>query len=109
LAKGLALASTIDYRLKLLVERFGDRSITEIRTADIEDFVADLKKPRVVNGLDGRTLTAASINRTLGLLRHMLNWAVGREYLDRTPFRRGTEVLTKLRLKPTSGLLLTVR
>jgi hypothetical protein len=26
----------------------------------------------------------------------MLNWAVGREYLDRTPFRRGTEVLIRL-------------
>jgi len=96
LAKGLAVASTIDYRLKPLIERFGDRRIAEIRTADIEDFVADLKKPRTVNGLDGRKLMPASINRTLGLLRHMLNWAVGREYLDRTPFRRGTEVLVRL-------------
>jgi integrase len=95
-AKGLALASTIDYRLKPLLERFGDRQLGEIRTADIEDFVADLKKPRVVNAIEGRTLTPASINRTLGLLRHMLNWAVGREYLERTPFRRGTEVLIRL-------------
>jgi integrase len=96
LAKGLALAETVDYRLKPLIERFGDRLLAEIKTADIEDFVADLKKPRVVNSIDGRTLTAASINRTLGLLRHMLNWAVGREYVDRTPFRRGTEVLVRL-------------
>ena len=95
-AKGLALAETIDYRLKPLIERFGDRLLSEIKTADIEDFVADLKKPRVVNSIDGRTLSPASINRTLGLLRHMLNWAVGREYLDRTPFRRGTEVLVRL-------------
>jgi hypothetical protein len=29
------------------------------------------------------------------LMRHMLNWAVGREYLDRTPFRRGTETLIR--------------
>ena len=96
LAKGLALADSIDYRLKPLIERFGDRPLSEIKTADIEDFVADLKKPRVVNSLDGRTLTPASINRTLGLLRHMLNWAVGREYIDRTPFRRGTEVLIRM-------------
>ena len=99
LAKGLALCHTIDYRLKPLIERFGDRQLSEIKTADIEDFVADLKKPRVVNSLDGRRLTPASINRTLGLLRHMLNWAVGREYLDRTPFRRGTEVLIRLELE----------
>ena len=25
----------------------------------------------------------------------MLNWAVGREYLDRTPFRCGTETLIR--------------
>jgi len=99
LAKGLALPSTIDYRLKPLIERFGDRAIADIKTADIDDFVADLKQPRVVNGLDGRRLTPASINRTLGLLRHMLNWAVGREYLDRTPFRRGTEVLIRMELE----------
>ena len=72
LAKGLALSSTVDYRLKPLIERFGDRPVAEIKTADIDDFVADLKRPRVVNGLEGRRLTPASINRTLGLLRHML-------------------------------------
>src|SRR5207237_10152434 len=80
-------------------ERVGDRRSSEIKTADIEAFVADLKKPRIVNSLDRRTLSPASINRTLGLLRHMLNWAVGREYLDRTPFRRGTEVLIRLELE----------
>ena len=99
LAKGLALSSTIDYRLKPLLERFGERLLPGIKTADIDDFVADLKQPRLVNGLDGRRLTPASINRTLGLLRHMLNWAVGREYLDRTPFRRGTEVLIRMELE----------
>ncbi len=26
----------------------------------------------------------------------MFNWAVGREYLVQTPFRRGTEVLIRL-------------
>ena len=25
----------------------------------------------------------------------MMNWAVGREYIDRTPFRRGTETLIR--------------
>jgi integrase len=99
LAKGLALGTMIDYRLKPLLERFGDRALGGIRTADIEDFVADLKKPRVVNGREGRQLTPASINRSLGLLRHMMNWAVGREYLDRTPFRRGTEVLIRMELE----------
>ena len=48
-AKGLAIAKTIDYRLKPLIDRFGDRALADIKTADIEDFIADLKLPRVVN------------------------------------------------------------
>ncbi len=94
-AKKLALAKTIDYRLKPLLRAFGDRIVSEIRTADVEDFIADLKKPRTVNGLPDRTLSTASVNRSLELLRHMFNWAVGREYLDKTPFRRGTEPLIR--------------
>lgn len=34
-------------------------------------------------------------NRNIELLRHMMNWAVGRQYLNRTPFRRGTETLIR--------------
>ena len=95
-AKRLALARSIDYCLKPFIEHFGDRPLESIRTADIEDFIADLRKPRIVNRRKGlRTLAPASINRTIELMRHMLNWAVGREYLDRTPFRRGSETLIR--------------
>ena len=94
-AKGLAIAATIDYRLKPLLATFADHLLAEIRTSDVEDFIADLKKPRIVNGLPDRRLTPASINRSMQLLRHMFNWAVGREYLDKTPFRRGTETLIR--------------
>lgn len=72
-----------------------DHTLVDIKTADIEDFIADLKEPRVVNRQPGRTLSPASINRTIELMRHMMNWAVGREYLERTPFRRGTETLIR--------------
>jgi integrase len=95
-AKGLAVAKTIDYRLKPLLDRFGDCRLEEIRTADVEDFIADLRKPRATaDGKPLRPLSPASVNRTIEILRHMLNWAVGREYLDRTPFRRGTETLIR--------------
>jgi integrase len=94
-AKKLAISETIDYRLKPLIDHFADRPIAEIKTAYVEDFIADLRKPRMVNRRPDRMLTNASINRTIELLRHMLNWAVGREYLDRTPFRRGTETLIR--------------
>lgn len=94
-AKGLAIAKTIDYRLKPLLQAFADRPLAKIRTADIEDFLADLRKPRTVNALPNRTLKTASINRNMQLLRHMFNWAVEREYLATTPFRRGTETLIR--------------
>ena len=94
-AKALALAKTIDYRLKPLIQFFGPRRLTDIRTADVEDYIAELRKPRGVNGRPGKTLRPASVNRSLELLRHMLNWAVDREYLDKTPFRRGSATLIR--------------
>lgn len=95
-AKGLAIGKTIDYRLRPLIEHFGERPLAEIKTADVEGFIADLRKPRIAGRRKTpRTLTPASINRTIELMRHMMNWAVAREYLDRTPFRRGTETLIR--------------
>jgi integrase len=95
-AKKLAIATTIDYRLKPIIDYFGDRALAEIRTADVEDFIADLRKPQIAGRRKTpRTLKPASINRTIEILRHMMNWAVGREYIDRTPFRRGTETLIR--------------
>ncbi len=53
LAKRLALARSIDYCLKPIIEHFGDRPLESIRTADIEDFIADLRKPRIVKRRKG--------------------------------------------------------
>ena len=44
------------------------------------------------------TRRPATINRYLSLLKHMFNWAV-REYLDRTPFRRGSQNLIPMELE----------
>jgi hypothetical protein len=65
-AKKLAIGKTIDYRLKPIVEYFGDRPVAEIRTADVEDFIADLRKPRIAGRRKmPRVLAPASINRTI--------------------------------------------
>ncbi len=90
-ARRLASADTIDYRMALLRQHVGTRILAEIRTEDIEDFVATLKEPTKVakHQKTARVRKPATINRYLSLLRHMFNWAVGREYLERTPFRRG--------------------
>lgn len=94
--KRLALAKEYDWSVKPFVERFGDRPLADIKTADIQDFVADLQKPRVIGRRPGlRVLSPGRVNRIVDLLRHMLNWAVGREYIERTPFKRGSETLIK--------------
>jgi integrase len=93
-AKKLSRAGSVNWRLRPLVERFGDAALADIKTGDIEDFIAALRKPRMLYGRE-HVLSAASVNRTIEILRHMLNWAVGREYLEKTPFRRGTETIIK--------------
>jgi integrase len=85
--RGLRSRSTIVYRMRALRARFGKRQLAESHIADVEDMVRDLKKA-------GKK--TATVNRHLALLRAMLNWAVEREYLDKTPFRKGSQALIKL-------------
>ena len=94
--RGLKTGDSIEWRLKPLRSFFGPNLVRDIKTADVEDFITDLRKPRQVNRQADRVLSPASINRSLQLLRAILNWAVAREYLDRSPFRRGSETLIRL-------------
>ena len=94
LASGMATGPKIDWRLNPLLARFGDRPLADITTADVEAFSADLKKPRLRHGREC-VLANSSINRTIELLRHMMNWAVNHDFLTRTPFRRGSVTLIK--------------
>jgi hypothetical protein len=93
----LTSADTIEYRMGAFRAYFGAKPLTDIRTADIEDFVAALKAPAVLsnNQKTARVRRPATINRYLSLLRHMFNWAEGRQYIDGTPFRRGNTSLVK--------------
>ena len=94
-AKKLSSADTIEYRMAPLLAHFGPKPLRDIKTADVEDFLAKLKEPTILAKKQKapRVRRPATINRYLSLLRHMFNWAVGREYLDRTPFRRGNQTL----------------
>ena len=100
-ARGLASADTIEYRMAPVLAHFGPKRLAEIRTADIEDFVATLKEPAKLAKYrrSARTRRPATINRYLSLLKHMFNWAVAREYLDRSPFRRGNQNLIPMELE----------
>jgi integrase len=86
-AKGLRSLDKIQWQMPFIKVRLGPKALADIRVGDIDDLVQDLK---------ARKRKPATINRYLALLRRMLNWAVEREYLDRTPFRRGSQAVIKL-------------
>ena len=92
--RNLKTASEFKWRVKPLIERFGNVAITKIRTGDVEDWQAYLRKPRLINGTM-RAPSAVTVNRAVEDLRRMLNWAVSREYLLSSPFARGGIALIK--------------
>jgi integrase len=94
-ASKLRTAGEFKYRAKPLLAHFGPMLITNIRARDIEDFQAKLREPRMIRGAV-REPSKASVNRPVSDLRRILNWAVGREYLTATPFRRGGVAAVKL-------------
>jgi integrase len=61
---------------------FGEKLLDAITVDDIEAF----RDARKANGL-----SPVSINHDLRLLRKMFNWAVRKGYLQRSPFKVGTE------------------
>ena len=82
--KRLALAADYDWSIRPFLDRFGDRALTEIRTADVQDFDRRPPEPRASSGA-GRGCACcrpATVNRIVDLLRHMLNWAVGPRVLS---------------------------
>ena len=83
----LASVDTIEYRLPPLLEHFGSKPLSEIKQAGIESFIVSLKQPALLakEQKTPRARKPATINRYLSLLRHMFNWAVEHEFLERSP------------------------
>jgi hypothetical protein len=90
--RGLRSGDEMKQRLEILKGRWKAHRLIDIRVGEIEDLIADLKR---------KGKRPATVNRYLALLRHMFNWAVGREYLDRTPFKRGNQALVKFERETT--------
>ena len=86
-AEGLNMDG-LRHRMNVIRRRFKATPLKSLELpGPIEDFKADMK---------ARGLAPASINRYLAQLRHMLNWAIDRELMERTPFRgkgRGVRML----------------
>ncbi len=76
-AEGLNMDG-LRHRMNAIQRRFGAEPLMSLELpGPIEDFKADLK---------AKGLAAASINRYLAQLRHMINWAMDRQLMERTPF-----------------------
>ena len=93
--KRLALAKDYAWSVKPFLERFGDRALADIRTADVQDFIADLRKPRAVHRRGVRVLSAA---RSTASSTCSATCSTGRSVASTstsTPFKRGSETLIK--------------
>jgi len=94
-ANGLKSVATIECRMATIKAHFGDRALTDIRTADLEDFLAHLRQPMVLapGQKTERTRRPATVNRYRSQLVQMFNWAISRDYVERSPFAKGGQTL----------------
>ncbi len=67
------------------VREFGAWLVANVNSAAIEQF----QKVRLPRGVVGA-------NRDLSLLRAMFSWAVGKDHIERTPFKKNGEVVIRL-------------
>ena len=67
-----------------LVPLFGDRLITTVTPAMIEDYRAARRKDPGYNGV---CVKVATINRDLSLLKHLFSYALRENWLERNPVR----------------------
>jgi integrase len=66
---------------------FGQWRVADLVTDTIERF-REVRR--------GQGVGPVGVNRNLGSLRALLNWAIRTGYLEQTPFKRSTEVVVKL-------------
>ena len=80
LANRLSYTDSLKSKMNVLKKRFGDLPLGALEhPGPIEDFRTDLV---------GKGRAVASVNLYLAQIRHMVNWAIGRGFLTKTPFHR---------------------
>jgi integrase len=91
----LESAATVESRMATMKGHFGERALMKIRTADVEDFLVHLRQPSLLapGRKTERTRMPATVNRYRSQLVQMFNWAVSRDYLERSPFSKGGQTL----------------
>jgi integrase len=81
---------SLGWKLQVIERRFGTLPITALqKPGPIEDFKTDL--------IEGDK-AHSTINRYLAQLKHMINWAIGRELVSRSPFFHKTRNPTGIKL-----------
>jgi integrase len=86
---------SLGWKLKVLDRRFGGLPLAAMeKPGPIDDFKADLISA-------GKS--HATINRYLAQLKHMINWAIGRELMTKNPFFHKTRNPTGIRLLRGEG------
>jgi integrase len=92
-AEGLRSVASIRSRISAVKDALGTRPVTSLeRTDTIEDFKREY----------GETRSITAVNRTLGILRHAINWGRGRTpaIFTGSPFHRfGVKIKTKVETK----------
>ncbi len=86
---------SLGWKLKVLDRRFGGWPLAAMeKPGPIDDFKADLISA-------GKS--HATINRYLSQLKHIINWAIGRELMTKNPFFHKTRNPTGIRLLRGEG------
>ena len=86
---------SLDWKLKVLDRRFGALPLTALeKPGPIDDFKAELIRAGKKH---------ATVNRYLAQLKHMINWAIGRELMAKNPFFNKTRNPTGIRLLKGEG------
>jgi Phage integrase SAM-like domain len=70
------------FRAPAALLTFGQKALTALTTDDIEVFR---------DARESAGLSPVTVNHDLKLLRKMFNWAIRKGYMERSPFKIGTE------------------
>ena len=86
---------SLNWKLKVLDRRFGKLPLTALeKPSPIDDFKTDLIVAKKSH---------ATVNRYLAQLKHMINWAIGRELMSKSPFFHKTRNPVGIRLLKGEG------
>jgi integrase len=85
-------------RVHRMAAYFKDMLLSEIDTDVVRGYITAMRRPDVFgkHHTEKKTRKKSTLNRYKARLRHMFNWAIGEEYIEKSPFGFGEHVKIKL-------------